>query len=52
MAYLRVGGPRFMTVFDKGGVKFVKSSVYTLWTTSDFERLQLHKYNILMFNKC
>jgi len=24
---------------------------YTLWKTCDFERLQLHKYNILVFNK-
>ena len=39
--------PRFVTVCDRGGIKFVKSIVYIRYG----QRLQLHKYNILMFNK-
>ena len=31
MTYLRGGGPRFVTVYDRGGVKFVKSGVCILY---------------------
>jgi len=41
-----------VTVCDRGGEDLSKVPwAYTLWTTSDFKRVQLHKYNILMFNK-
>ena len=46
MTHLREGGPRFVTVFDRGGVKFVKSSVYIRYGQPlILKRLQLHKYN-------
>ena len=41
MTYLRAQGPRFLTVHDRGGVKFVKVACAckkcTLRTTSDFK---------------
>jgi len=45
VTYFKGRVPRFVTVCDRGGVKsYVMDNLC-------FKRVQLHKYNILMFNK-
>ena len=45
-AYLRWRGPRFVTVCDRGGVKFVKSSVYNCTKSYVMDNLWFQKITI------
>jgi len=40
-----------VTVCDRGGEQFVKVACAYVMNNLWFQRLQLRKYNILMFNK-